>query len=70
MKAKILVSVERDAALEAIRTLDALGTALKELEPRWPKRLRRRYEKTRHDLVRATGWWAACNAITDVSVLD
>jgi hypothetical protein len=33
MKAKVLIGVERDAALDAIRTLDALGTALKERDP-------------------------------------
>jgi hypothetical protein len=70
MKAKVLIRVERDAALDAIRTLDALGTALKQRDPRWPKQLRRRYEKTRHDLVRATGWWAEFNALTDSGLSD
>jgi hypothetical protein len=70
MKAKVLVSVDRDAAVEAIRTLDALGAALQTHERRWPKRLRRKYQQTRHDLLRATGWWAYCNGLADISILD
>ena len=58
MKAKILVQVERDAALEALRTLDAMSAALKQHEPRWPKRLKRQYRQARQELVRAIGWRA------------
>jgi hypothetical protein len=70
MKAKVLVRVDRDAAVEAIRTLDALSAALQTHEPRWSKRLRRQYEQTRHDLVSAAGWWAHCNGVTDFTVID
>jgi hypothetical protein len=70
MKAKILVRVDRDTAVEAIRTLDALSHALHAHEARLPKQLRRQYEKTRHDLVRAAGWWAQCNGIADTATLD
>jgi hypothetical protein len=63
MKAKIVVQVERDAALEAIRTLDALGAALKESEARWPKRLKRRYKQARTQLVESLGWWARSHGL-------
>ena len=63
MKAKILVKVDRDAALDAIRTLDALSGALKNSQSRWPKRLKRQYEKARQDLVSAAGLWAQCNGL-------
>jgi hypothetical protein len=58
MKARILVRVERGAALEAIRALDALGAALHEHEQHWPKHLKRQYKQARHELVRAVGWRA------------
>jgi hypothetical protein len=58
MKAKVLVSVERNAALDAIRTLDALGAALHEHDRRWPKQLKRQYKRTRQDLAQAVGWLA------------
>jgi hypothetical protein len=70
MKAKILVKVDRDAALEAIRTLDALSDALQGHEPRWPKKLKRRYENARHDLVRAAGLWAQLNGLTEITAFD
>ena len=70
MKAKILVRVERDAALEAIRTLDALRNELQTHERHCPKKLRRRYEKTRLSLVRAAGWWAQSNEIADMASID
>ncbi len=55
MKAKIRVHVDRDAALQAIRTLDALGGALRELKPDWPKHLRRQYRDARRELIDAVG---------------
>jgi hypothetical protein len=58
MKARILVKVERDAALEAIRALDAFGAALHEHERHWPKHLKRQYKQARHELVCAVGWRA------------
>ena len=70
MKAKILVRVDRDDAMEAILTLDALSTALQAHESQWPKRLRRRYKKTRHTLIRATGLRAYCSGISEATALD
>ena len=45
MKAKVLIQVDRNEALEAIRALDDMSTALQVYEPRWPKQLKRRYAK-------------------------
>jgi len=70
MKAKVLVQVERDSALEAIRTLDALSVALLEYEHSWPKKLRRRYKEARRNLVDAIGWAAQANGVADVAILD
>jgi len=70
MRAKVLVRVDRDAAVDAIRTLDALSAALKSHERRWPKRLKRQYEQTRQDLLRAAGWWAHCNGLADITIPD
>jgi hypothetical protein len=69
MKAKIVVQVERETALEAIRTLDALKAALGD-ESRWPKRLKRRYKQARTDLVAALGWWAQSHGLADLAVRD
>ncbi len=68
MKAKILVRVERDAALDAIRTLDALGDALAEHEPRWPKQLKRQYRQARDELVRAVGQRAHTSGVADLTL--
>jgi hypothetical protein len=70
MKAKVLVKVDRDEALDAIRALDELSTALQAHEPRWPKQLKRRYAKARHNLVRAAGRWAHCHGISDMAAQD
>jgi hypothetical protein len=70
MKAKIRVSVDRDAALAAIRTLDALGVALLEHEAHWPKKLRSRYEDARRDLVRAVGSRAHTSGVADLALFD
>lgn len=63
MKAKVLVPIDRNAALEAIRALDALGAALHEHQPRLPKTLRRQYEDARRDLLDAAGIAAFTNGI-------
>ena len=55
MKAKVLVPVDRNTALEAIRALDALGAALSEHDRNLPKALRRQYMDARRDLVDAVG---------------
>jgi hypothetical protein len=58
MKAKVIVGVDRDVALDAIRALDALGEALLAHTERLPKKLRRQYKDAREDLVRAVGFRA------------
>ena len=70
MRAKVLVQVDRDQAIEAIRALDELSTALRAHEAQWPKRLKRRYAKARHSLVHAAGWRAYCNGIADMAAQD
>ena len=65
MKARVLIHVDREAALEAIRTLDALGEALREVEPNWPKKLKRRYRQARRDLVHALGYVALISGVAD-----
>ena len=70
MKAKILVRVERDAALEAIRTLDALGAALSSHNDDWPKHLKRQYRQTRDELVRAAGVRDHTSGIAALSLFD
>ncbi len=68
MKAKILVPVERDAAVEAIRALDALGEALREIG--WPKKLKRQYKDARRELVDAIGSAALFAGIADSAAAD
>jgi hypothetical protein len=63
MKAKVLVPVDRNAALEAIRALDALRDALREYEAHWPKALKRQYRDARRDLLDAVGIAAFHNGI-------
>jgi hypothetical protein len=70
MKAKVLVRVDRNAALEAIRTLDALGDALREHEPKWPRKLKRKYKQARRELVLAIGVAAHSTGIADLAVTD
>jgi len=70
MKVKVLVKVDREEALDAIRALDELSTALQAHEPRWPKRLRRRYANARHNLLRAAGRWAHRHGIADMAAQD
>ena len=68
MKAKVLVPVDRNAALEAIRALDALGDALREYEPRLPKTLRRQYKDARRDLLDAVGLAAFTHGIDGLAL--
>ena len=68
MKAKVLVPVDRDAAVEAIRALDALGDALRETG--WPKKLKRQYKDARRDLVDAIGYAALFAGISENAVID
>ncbi len=68
MKAKVLVPLDRDAAVEAIRALDALGEALRDIG--WPKKLKRQYKDARRELVDAIGYAALFNGISDTAVID
>lgn len=70
MKAKVIVSVDRDVALDAIRALDALGEALVAQTQRLPKKLRRQYKEARDDLVRAVGWRAHFVGVADEASAD
>ncbi len=70
MKAKVLVRVDRDAALEAIRTLDALSAALEEQDTHWPRRLKRRYRQARDRLVQATGALAQRHGLAELTAFD
>jgi hypothetical protein len=70
MKAKVLVRVDRDAALEAIRTLDALGDALREHEPHWPRKLKRKFKSARRELVLAIGVAAHSTGVAELAVTD
>jgi hypothetical protein len=66
MKAKVLVNVDRDAALEAIRALDALGDALGE-GGGWPKKLKRTYRDARAGLIEAVGYAALFNGLNEIA---
>ena len=70
MKAKVLVRVDREAAVEAIRTLDALGEALREHEPNWPKKLKRKFKEARRELVLAIGVAAHSTGVSELAVID
>jgi hypothetical protein len=65
MKAEVIVKVNRDAAVEAILTLDALTEALYNGQPKLSKALRRRYKQARVELVHAVGFWAQCIGVDD-----
>jgi hypothetical protein len=68
MKAKVLVPLDRDAAIEAIRALDALGEALR--DSGWPRKLKRQYRHARRDLVDAIGHAALFSGIAEQAVVD
>ena len=64
MRAKVLVSVDRQAALNAILALDALSGALDETS--WPKKLRRKYVEARNELAEAIGQFGFCHGISEL----
>jgi hypothetical protein len=70
MKAKIRVQVDRDAALDAIRALDAMGSALLDADPDWPKSLKRQYKDARRLLLDAVGYAAMTAGVADLAVID
>ena len=70
MSVKVLVRVDRKAALKAIRVLDALSQALAEGDARWSKKLKRKYQDARAELVDAIHHLASCNGIADPSLSD
>ena len=61
MRAKVLVHVDRQAALNAIRVLDAMA------EQDWPKKLRKKYAEARQDLAEAIGVWGLYNGVAELS---
>jgi hypothetical protein len=67
MRAKVLVQVDREAALHAIQALDALSGALNDQDAGWPKKLRKRYVAARQELADAIGLWAFCNGVAELS---
>jgi hypothetical protein len=70
MAVKVLVSVDREAALEAVQALDALAIALSENEARWPKKLKARTRQAREKLVRAIGIRAFTAGLADGYVFE
>jgi hypothetical protein len=67
MRAKVLVRVDRQAALNAIHVLDSLSIALGEKHSLLPKKLRRKYVEARQELAAAIGYWAFCNGVAELS---
>ena len=67
MKAKVKVSMDRDAALAAIRALDAMGDALGAASPDWPKPVKRSYREARRQLIEAVGYVAMTAGITELA---
>jgi hypothetical protein len=63
MRAKVLVNMDRQAALNAIRVLDALAGQ----DSGWPKKLRRKYVAARQELADAIGQWGLYNGIEQLS---
>jgi hypothetical protein len=63
MRAKVLVNVDREAALNAIRVLDALAGQ----ESSWPKKLRKKYAEARQELAGAIGQWGLYNGVAQLS---
>ncbi len=63
MRAKVLVRVDRQAALNAIHALDALSRQDSNL----PKKLRKAYGQARQELTDAIGQWAFCNGVAEIS---
>ena len=67
MRAKVLVSVDRQSALNAIHALDSLSMALGEKQSLLPKKLRKKYVEARQELAAAIGHWAFCNGIAELA---
>jgi hypothetical protein len=63
MKVKVLVKVDREAALAAIYALDMLEVALRTKKPKWRKELKRSYKHARRGLIRAIGYVAETNSV-------
>jgi hypothetical protein len=63
MRAKVLVNVDRQAALNAIRVLDALA----EQDSAWSKKLRKKYVEARQQLAGAIGQWGLYNGVEQLS---
>lgn len=70
MGVKVLVRVDRKAALKAIRVLDDLSHALAEDDVRWSKKLKRKYQEARAELVDAIRHLASCNGIAEPWLSD
>ena len=69
MSVKVLVHVDRKAALKAIRVLDDLSSALAEGDIRWPHKLIRNYQDARAELVDAMRHLASGIGIADPSLI-
>ena len=69
MKAKVLVKVDRAAALAAIDALDLLENALRDKRPKWRKDLKRSYRHARRGLVHAIGYIAETSNVATQSRL-
>jgi len=69
-KARIRVTVDRNTALQAIRTLDALGDALRLADADWPKSLKRTYKDTRLQLIEAVGYAALTSGLSELAAAD
>jgi len=70
MAVRVLVSVDREAALEAVQALDALSTALLAHEAHWPKKLKSRTRHAREQLIRAIGIRAFTAGVVDSCVFE
>ena len=70
MKAKVLVRLDREIALDAIRALDALGGALLAHDAELPKTLKKQLRSARRELVRAIGWQAHYMDLADRAAFE
>jgi hypothetical protein len=66
MKARVLVPVDREAALAAIRVLDAMGDVLRADGHDWPRSLKRSYKEARRELIEAVGYAALTAGLVEV----
>jgi hypothetical protein len=67
MAVRVLVRVDRKAALKAILALDAMSDELIARRAPWPKRLKRKYKEARHELLAAIGHFAFCAGLPDTA---